>query len=92
VIECQLRFKSPARYDELIRVELWVTWAEKIRLSFGYRILDCEESLLVEAATMHVCTSLQDKPKRLPNELVKALLPFLRSAQEGNLAVVLSEK
>ena len=78
VVECRLRYKGAARYDDTLTVELWLTAAEKVRLNFACRILNSDGRVLVEAETMHVCTSLEDKPKRLPEELSVALQPFLR--------------
>lgn len=77
VIECRMRFKGAARYDDWVTVELWLTQAEGIRLTFACRLLSRDGRVLVEAETMHVCTSLHDKPKRLPAELVATLEPFL---------------
>lgn len=79
VIECRLRYKAPARYDDLLTIELWLTAAERIRLNFGYCILNQNGTPLVEAETQHVCTSLGDKPKRLPDQLSTLLQPFLRN-------------
>ena len=79
VVDCRLRYKGAARYDEVLTVELWLTEAEKIRLNFAYRILNPAGRTLVEAATLHVCTSIQDKPKKLPDELSAALKAFLRA-------------
>jgi hypothetical protein len=31
----------------------------------------------VRATTSHVCTSTQEKPKRIPEDLVAALRPFI---------------
>lgn len=77
VLECCLRYKGAARYDDLLTVELWLTAAGKVRLNFAYRILNSEGKVRVEAETLHVCTSIQDKPKRLPDELRAVLQPFL---------------
>jgi acyl-CoA thioesterase FadM len=33
--------------------------------------------LIVEGETYHVCTGMNDKPRRLPEELVSKLSPFL---------------
>jgi len=77
VIECRLRYKAPARYDDLLTIETWLTSLERIRLNFAYRILN-EKNLLVEAETFHVCTSLDEKPKRLPDQLCSLLRPYLR--------------
>jgi len=69
VIECHLRYRAPARYDEELRVEVWLTRAEGVRLNFGYRIIGPQERLVLEAETLHVCASVAEKPKRLPAEL-----------------------
>ncbi len=73
VIEVQLRYKSPARYDELLQVEVFPIRADGIRLTFGYRVLGPDGTLKVEGETYHVCTSLHEKPRRLPPELKQAL-------------------
>ncbi len=79
VIECRARYKSPARYDDLLAIELWPTAAERIRLSFAYRIRNQADTLIFEAETHHVCTTIDEKPKRLPEELVRSLQPYLGS-------------
>ncbi|MFM7816369.1 MAG: acyl-CoA thioesterase, partial [Verrucomicrobiota bacterium] len=73
VIEVQLRYKSPARYDELLQIEVFPIRADGIRLTFGYRVLGPDGTLKVEGETYHVCTSLHEKPRRLPAELKQAL-------------------
>jgi acyl-CoA thioester hydrolase len=78
VIEARLRYKFPARYDDLLTIEVWVTAVEKIRVNFGHRILNQDGKLIVEAETFHVCTGLDEKPKRLPEELAEKLVPFLK--------------
>jgi acyl-CoA thioester hydrolase len=82
VIEARLRYKAPARYDDLLTIEVWVTAVEKVRLNFGHRILNQNGKLILEAETFHVCTSRDEKPKRLPPELVEKLLPFLVSGNK----------
>ncbi len=77
VIECYLRYKAAARYDDVLAIEVWITQMEKVRLNFAYRILNQENSLLVEGETRHVCASLQDKLKKLPEDLVARLRPWL---------------
>lgn len=80
VIDCRLTFKAPARYDDLLTVELWLTESGRIRLNFASRILNSRGALLAEGFTHHVCTTLQDKPRRLPPELAAALEPYLAPA------------
>ena len=78
VVECRLRYKAPARYDDVLTIELWLTSAERIRLNFAYRILK-EQNVLVEGETLHVCTGLGENPKKLPEELRSLLRPYLHS-------------
>ena len=80
VLECRLAFKAPARYDDLLTTELWLTELGKLRLNFAARILNQENKLIVEAATHHVCASLEEKPRRLPEELAQRLQPFLAAS------------
>jgi acyl-CoA thioester hydrolase len=80
VIEARVRYKFPARYDDLLAIEVWVTAIEKVRLNFGHRILNQNEKLILEAETFHVCTGVDEKPKRLPEELVEKLNPYLNVA------------
>ncbi len=77
VIEARLRYKSAARYDDVLQIEVWLTELERVRLSFAYRILNAAGQLLVEASTVHACSSADDKLKRLPESLVTKLRPFV---------------
>ena len=38
VVECRLIYKSPARYDDVLTIESWLTAAQKIRLNFANRV------------------------------------------------------
>src|SRR3954451_12345041 len=82
VVECGMRYKSPARYDDLLNIEVWVTVAERIRLNFGYRILNQAGTLILEGETFHVCTSRDEKHKRLPEELRLLIMPFLQASEK----------
>jgi acyl-CoA thioester hydrolase len=78
VVECRLRYKAPARYDDLLTIETWLTSLERVRLNFAHQVLN-EKNLLLEAETFHVCTGIYGKPKRLPDELQSLLRPYLHS-------------
>jgi acyl-CoA thioester hydrolase len=73
VVECRLRYKAPARYDDVLTVETRVTFAQGARLAFAYRIQNQNNLLILEGETDMVCTTLPGKPKRLPGELVEKL-------------------
>ena len=80
IIDCRLRYKHPAHYDDVISVELCVGLLEKVQLAFDYRLFNAEGRLLVEAMTHHVCTNVKSKPKRLPEGLASALAPYYRQS------------
>lgn len=79
VIEARLRYKFPARYDDLLTIEVGVTAVEKIRVNFAHRIVNQNGKLILEAETFHVCTGLNEKPKRVPEELAGKLVPYLQA-------------
>jgi acyl-CoA thioester hydrolase len=80
VIECRLRYRGAARYDDLLTIELWLTDLGRIRQTFSYRVLNQDGRELVEGSTVHACTDLDDKPRRLPEALAAALQPYLHTA------------
>jgi acyl-CoA thioester hydrolase len=80
VIEARLRYKSPARYDDLLTIEVWPTLVERVRVNFGHRITNQHGKLILEAETHHVCASLDEKPKRVPAELAAQLAPYMKAA------------
>lgn len=80
VVEARLRYKALARYDDHLSIEVWVTTAERVRLNFAYRITNQKGDLVLEGETLHVCMSLEEKMKRLPEEFVAAVKPHLRAA------------
>ena len=76
VVECHLRYKAPARFDDILTIELWTTLVQGARLNFGFRILKEEKILILEGETFHVCAGVNEKPKRLPEELAAKLENF----------------
>ena len=81
VVECHLRYKAPARYDDVLTVEVWLAAVERVRLNFAYRITNQANGLILEGETFHVCAGLNEKPKRLPEELADRLRPYLRAGE-----------
>jgi acyl-CoA thioester hydrolase len=77
VIEARLRYQSPARYDDLLAIEIRPTAVERVRLNFAHRILNQQGKPVLEAETFHVCAGVNGKPKRLPEELAEKLKPYL---------------
>ncbi|HTI99240.1 MAG TPA: thioesterase family protein [Dongiaceae bacterium] len=79
VVECQVRYKAPARYDDVLTIEVWLTRLEKVRVHFGHRIVNAAGKLILEAETRHVCTTQSEKPRRLPPELAERLQPYVHA-------------
>jgi acyl-CoA thioester hydrolase len=73
VIECRLRYKLPARYDDLLTIEVWPAAVERVRLNFAHRIQNQSGHVVLEAETFHACAGLNEKPRRLPEELTAQL-------------------
>jgi len=80
VIECHLRYFAAARYDDVLGIEVWITEARGARLGFEYRITREDGARILEARTAHACTTLEDKPRRVPAELLAALAPYIAGA------------
>ncbi len=83
VIECRLRYKGAARYDDVLSLEVWLTEVGRVRLDFAYRVLNQKNRELIVGSTFHACTSLSDKPKRLPEDLARALAPYLQKPESA---------
>jgi acyl-CoA thioester hydrolase len=84
VIAVEIAYKGPARYDDLLTIELWVSEMRGVRLNFGFRILLAGGPTVAEGETRHVCAGLDEKPKRLPEGLSESLAPFLRPRHDAS--------
>jgi acyl-CoA thioesterase FadM len=63
-------------------IEVWVTELKGVRLSFGYRIVREDGAEILQGNTRHVCTTITDKPQRLPEALIESLQPYWRGDGE----------
>src|ERR1044071_7060957 len=52
VIEDRLRYKGAPRYDDVLRMEVWLGERERVRMTSACRILNEAGKLLVEANTL----------------------------------------
>ena len=76
VTETWLRYKVPARYDDLISIESSLVDVKKYTCRFNYRILraDAEKStLLVKGFTVHACVSQKGRLSVFPEVLIERL-------------------
>ncbi len=77
VLELKVRYLRPARYDDWLDVRLRLSQLEGVRLGVHHVVCDAAGRVLVEAETRHVCTSPEEKVRRMPAALVAALRPWL---------------
>lgn len=72
VAEARCRYKSPARYDDMVEVDCTITQLGSSSITFAYKVRRGKD-LLAEAETMHVFTDSSGRPRRMPQTLKKAL-------------------
>jgi len=67
VVRMEIDFRSPARLDDLVRVESKIVVAGNPSITMEQRLLRVHDAkLLVEAKVTLVCVNSEMKPKRLP--------------------------
>jgi acyl-CoA thioester hydrolase len=72
--ELSIRFRRPARYDDLLRVRCWVREVASRRVTFGYAVEEAATgSLLATASTAMMVLNTELAPARLP-DAVRAVL------------------
>ncbi|MCC7071081.1 MAG: YbgC/FadM family acyl-CoA thioesterase [Deltaproteobacteria bacterium] len=83
VTEAALKYRQPARFDDLLVIETTMTAASRITASFGYRVLrDADGALLVEGSTSHACLTRAGRPVRWPAS-IRSLIPAELFAAAG---------
>jgi len=80
VIGVQVTYKGMARYDDLLTIELFMNQLVGIRINVGFRVARADGTLLAEGETRHVCAGTDEKPKRLPKELIEKFQPYITPA------------
>lgn len=73
VIESHCRYRSPARYEDLLDVKVEVDQIKGASLRFVYEV-HTEGRLLVDGYTVHACVHPEGgRPRRIPPELLAIL-------------------
>jgi len=75
VVECQLRYKASARYDDLLRIETCLLEVKPRTCRFNYRIFrESDGKMLAQGYTIHAIVDLKGRLARFPDKLLAALL------------------
>ena len=77
VVEVLVKYNKPARYDDVLDIRSWFAEVGKVRFIWEYEIAR-EDAILADARTLHICASLDEKPRRVPAELVTAMKKHVR--------------
>ncbi len=74
--DLRIRYRQPARYDDLVRVRCWVRDARSRRITFGYALdLPGTETLIATAETAMFVLDRDLAPTRLSSEVLGLLAP-----------------
>jgi acyl-CoA thioester hydrolase len=72
VVEAHVSYRQPARYDDLVAVEISLGEARRASARFDYRLLRDGE-VLATGHTVHACVDLEGRVRRMPRELLERL-------------------
>lgn len=72
-VEAVLHYEAAARYDDELSIEVVVTELDRLKLSLAYGVSNSRNQVILTGRTRHVCTGLDEKPKRMPTELFNKL-------------------
>jgi len=81
VVDVSARYRSPARYDDLITVRTRCTAFGRASVEFSYEVL-LDGALLAEGTTRLASVGPEGKPRRLPAELT-ALAGAAKAGEAG---------
>jgi acyl-CoA thioester hydrolase len=82
VVEVFCRYRKPARYDDVIRIETQLTESSRVALSFRYEVYkDGENEPVAEGMTKHACVDASGRIVRIPSHLAQRLKVTLSSAK-----------
>lgn len=78
VVEMNLRYKKPARFDEIIVIETRLGALTRVTVRFDYRLcimsgVDTTSSLICSGHTLLACVDPQNRPRQLPPDIVDLL-------------------
>ena len=68
VASISCRYRSPARYDDVVRTQTWIEEMKSSSLRFGYK-LSVNGKEVATGNSVHVFTNKSGKPVRIPEEI-----------------------
>lgn len=81
VVECQVRYKASAKYDDLLLIETCLSEVTPRTCRFNYRIIrENDGKMLAQGSTTHAVVDFNGKLKKFPDGLLAALRKQLADA------------
>ena len=75
MVETHCNYLAPARYDEIVILETWISHVGTKSIKFDYQVIRSDRSqVIARAHTVHVCTDKSGKSKPIPADLKSILL------------------
>ena len=76
VTDVRIRYRQPARYDDMIRIRCWIRDLASRRVIFGYAVeRDATDELLATAETSLIALNPQQTLSRIPEHVSELLKP-----------------
>ena len=72
VAEVRVKYRAPARYDELVEVRTRVAEAGRRKVVFAYEVLR-DGTRLAEGETVHVVTGPDGRARVMPDDLLRLI-------------------
>ncbi|RMD60834.1 MAG: acyl-CoA thioesterase [Planctomycetota bacterium] len=83
VVKLEIRYRAPARYDDLIAVHTHVTGGGRARINHAYEVRRAADSaMLAVASSTLACLDAHGKPQPLPDWLTAAAHVELRDSPD----------
>ncbi len=80
VVSIETQFLAPGLEGDDLVVETWVDELKRVSMLFGQRIVRGEDVLATQ--TVHgACVSMDGRPTRIPEELIKGLFAFQKKGR-----------
>jgi len=79
VAELHVKYRAPARYDELVEVRTHLVEATRRKVIFGYEI-HRDGTRLVEGQSIHLVTGPEGRARTMPDELFQFIQTGLPQA------------
>lgn len=73
VIDAQVAYRRPARYDDDLRVAVWLTEVRGASIRFEYELRGPSGLVLATGSTRLACLDTDNRPARLPADVFETL-------------------